>query len=55
LEGTVNCDNEKELAQKYGIKGFPTMKVFNVGVGNKNSAEEYQSGRDAKSIVDYAM
>ena len=53
--GRINCDDEKELAQRYGIKGFPTIKVFNVGKGNKNSAEDYQSGRDARSIVDYAM
>eukprot|EP01080_Neovahlkampfia_damariscottae_P007968 gene7968-12434_t len=53
--GRINCDDEKELAQRYGIKGFPTIKVFNVGKGNKNNVEDYQSGRDARSIVDYAM
>eukprot|EP00959_Pyramimonas_sp_CCMP1952_P354290 7422311-Pyramimonas_sp.AAC.1 len=24
--GAVNCDDEKDLAQTYGIKGFPTIK-----------------------------
>jgi hypothetical protein len=26
--GTINCDNEKQLAYKYKIEGFPTIKIF---------------------------
>uniref|UniRef100_A0A7S0RA54 protein disulfide-isomerase n=1 Tax=Pyramimonas obovata TaxID=1411642 RepID=A0A7S0RA54_9CHLO len=46
--GAVNCDDEQELAQKYGIKGFPTIKVFAEG-----EVKNYEEGRDAEAIVSY--
>lgn len=49
--GTVNCDDEKELAQEYGIRGFPTIKIFSKG----KVVDDYQRGRDARSIVDDLM
>jgi len=33
--GAVNADEEKEMANKYGIEGFPTIKIFTF---NKKSA-----------------
>jgi protein disulfide-isomerase A6 len=53
--GRVNCDDEKQLAQQYGVQGFPTIKVFNAGKENKKKPEDYQSHRQAKAIVDYLM
>eukprot|EP00976_Prorocentrum_cordatum_P100914 1192416-Prorocentrum_minimum.AAC.2 len=46
--GAVNCDDEKDLAQTYGIKGFPTIKVFADG-----EVKNYEEGRDADAIVAY--
>jgi thiol-disulfide isomerase/thioredoxin len=51
----INCDDEKQLAQQYGVQGFPTLKVFNAGKENKKKPEDYQSHRQAKAIVDYLM
>jgi len=46
--GAVDCtEDDKELCGKYGVKGFPTIKVF--GADKKNPTA-YESGRDADSI-----
>lgn len=39
------------LVQQYGVQGFPTIKVFGLG----KSPVDYQGGREAKPIVDYAL
>ena len=36
------------MASRYQVQGFPTIKVFGE---NKNSPEDYNGGRDAKSFV----
>jgi len=28
VQGQVDCDKEKELAGKYKVEGFPTIKFF---------------------------
>ncbi|KAL9645569.1 hypothetical protein ABK040_000632 [Willaertia magna] len=53
--GTINCDNEKELAQRFGIKGFPTIKLFPAYKSSKLNPDDYQGGRDANSIVNAAL
>lgn len=40
------------MASKYGVKGFPTIKIFGE---NKQKPEDYQSQRTAKGIVDGAL
>ncbi|ETW06795.1 protein disulfide-isomerase domain [Aphanomyces invadans] len=57
LDGIVNvaavdCDQHKELAGKYGVQGFPTIKVFG---DNKRSPTDYQGQRTAQAIVDAAV
>lgn len=47
----VDADTHKDLAQQYGIQGFPTIKVFGIG----KSPVDYQGARDAKPIVDFAL
>jgi len=47
----VDADTHRDLAQEYGIQGFPTIKVFGVG----KSPLDYQGAREAKPIVDYAL
>lgn len=44
----VDCDSEKALCEKHGIKGFPTLKVLQDGQFN-----DYQGPRDSVGIVNY--
>ncbi|XP_028166888.1 protein disulfide-isomerase A6 homolog [Ostrinia furnacalis] len=48
--GAVNADEHKSLSQKYGVKGFPTIKMF---TGSKNTP--YQGQRTAEAFVDAAL
>ncbi|XP_072546385.1 protein disulfide-isomerase A6-like [Salminus brasiliensis] len=50
--GAVDADQHKSLGSQYGIRGFPTIKVFGA---NKNKPEEYQGGRTSEAIVEGAM
>jgi len=57
----VNGDEEKELAGHYGIKGFPTIKVFPSqiqkspdGKGYMKVPEDYEGARTASAIASYA-
>ena len=44
----VDATEAKQLAERFAIKGFPTLKMFKNGV-----ASEYQGGRSAADIVSY--
>jgi protein disulfide-isomerase-like protein len=48
----VDCDNSsnRELCSKYGVQGFPTLKVFSAG--KKGMPSDYNSERTSKAIVD---
>jgi len=48
----VDADVHKSLGQRYGVSGFPTIKVFGA---NKNKPEDYKSSRTAQGIVDTAF
>ncbi|XP_013916569.1 PREDICTED: protein disulfide-isomerase A6-like, partial [Thamnophis sirtalis] len=50
--GAVDADKHQSLGGQYGVKGFPTIKVFGA---NKNKAEDYQGARTSDSIVDAAL
>ncbi|XP_037606915.1 protein disulfide-isomerase A6 isoform X1 [Sebastes umbrosus] len=50
--GAVDADEHKSLGGQYGVRGFPTIKVFGA---NKNKPEDYQGGRNSQAIVDGAM
>ncbi|XP_027139836.1 protein disulfide-isomerase A6 [Larimichthys crocea] len=50
--GAVDADEHKSLGGQYGVRGFPTIKIFGA---NKNKPEEYQGGRSSQAIVDGAM
>ncbi|CAK9259751.1 unnamed protein product [Sphagnum jensenii] len=47
----VDADTHRDLAQEYGIQGFPTIKLFGLG----KSPVDYQGAREAKPIVEYAL
>ena len=48
--GAVNCEEERDLATKYKIDGFPTVLFFGE---DKTKTEEYEGNRKADKIVDY--
>jgi protein disulfide-isomerase A6 len=48
----IDCDLHKEIAQKYDIKGFPTIRYYPNGPKNGNP-REYQGNRTAKDIMDF--
>uniref|UniRef100_A0A8B9JK95 Protein disulfide-isomerase A6 n=1 Tax=Astyanax mexicanus TaxID=7994 RepID=A0A8B9JK95_ASTMX len=50
--GAVDADQHKSLGSQYGIRGFPTIKVFGA---NKNKPDDYQGGRTSEAIVEGAM
>lgn len=45
--GAVDADQHKSLGGQYGVKGFPTIKIFGA---NKNKPEEYQ-GTDKQWLL----
>jgi protein disulfide-isomerase A1 len=47
--GMVDAIEEEELALKYGVSGFPTLKFFREG----NEPTEYEGGRTERDIVAY--
>lgn len=47
----VDCTLEKELCEKHGVTGYPSIKVFRAT--NKDAALDYKGARDTESIVEY--
>lgn len=49
--GKVDATEETELAQEFGVRGYPTIKFFKGG--EKDSPKEYSAGRQADDIVNW--
>lgn len=47
--GAVDADQHKSLGGQYGVRGFPTIKVFGA---NKHKPEDYQ-GTDCISLLQF--
>ncbi|KAH9413457.1 Protein disulfide-isomerase A6 [Dermatophagoides pteronyssinus] len=47
--GAVNADEHQSLGAQYGVRGFPTIKIF---ASNKNKPIEYQGQRSAQGFID---
>ncbi|KDO22712.1 hypothetical protein SPRG_11026 [Saprolegnia parasitica CBS 223.65] len=48
--GAVDCTSNEQLAQQFGIQGYPTIKEFGK---NKNKPQDYRGGRTAREIVQH--
>ncbi|XP_071715978.1 probable protein disulfide-isomerase A6 [Rutidosis leptorrhynchoides] len=46
----LDADNHKDLAEKYGVSGYPTIKFF---PKNNKDGEDYEGGRDIDSFVTF--
>lgn len=49
--GAVDCDEHKDLAGKFGVRGFPTIKVFS----GKGEPTEFNGDRSAKGIAEAGL
>lgn len=50
--GAVNADEHRELGSRYGVKGFPTIKIFGK---NKKSPTDYKGARNADGFIEAAF
>lgn len=50
--GAVDADAHRELGARFGVKGFPTIKVFG---RNKKSPSDYNGQRTAQGFIDTAF
>lgn len=48
--GAVDADQHKSLGGQYGVRGFPTIKIFGA---NKHKPEDYQGTDSMCHIVIY--
>ncbi|KAF9556147.1 hypothetical protein EC968_008430 [Mortierella alpina] len=49
LIGKVDATEEKVVAEKYGIKGYPTIKFFTAA----GTVEDYEGGRSQQDFIDF--
>lgn len=50
--GAVDADQHKDLGGRFGVRGFPTVKIFGA---NKNKPEDFNGARTAQALVDAAL
>jgi len=50
--GAVNADDHKSLGGQFGVRGFPTIKVFGA---DKKKPTDFNGQRNAQGIVDAAV
>lgn len=52
--GAIDASQYQSYAQKYGIRGFPTLKYFPAGPKVSSDAKEYDNDRSATGILQWA-
>lgn len=50
---SINSDENPELLEAHGIKGFPTFKWLPYGMNHPADAEEYNGGRSMENFIEY--
>jgi len=50
--GAVDAQEHGSLGSQYGVRGFPTIKVFGA---DKNKPTDFNGGRNAKGIIDAGL
>ncbi|XP_058448049.1 protein disulfide-isomerase A6 homolog [Malaya genurostris] len=53
--GALDATVHTIKAQQYGVQGYPTIKFFPGGLKDRDAAQEYDGGRTASDIVNWAM
>ena len=53
--GKVDATVNSQLSSRFGVKGYPTIKLFPGGKKVDASAEEYAGSRDATSMSNWAL
>lgn len=51
--GAVDATENNNLAQRFEIQGFPSIKIFTAGL--KGKAVDYNGPREAEGIIQYAL
>lgn len=49
----IDCDQNKDAASRFGVRGFPTIKFLPRGLGFPDSAREYQGERTMNHFVEF--
>lgn len=49
----VNCDENKDLATKHGVSGFPTIKYFPNGMSSHTNSKQYSGERNTTEFVKF--
>ncbi|KAF7721747.1 hypothetical protein EC973_004164 [Apophysomyces ossiformis] len=49
----VDADEHRDLGQRFGVTGFPTIKWFPKGYKTQEDVESYSSGRDLTSLANF--
>ena len=49
----INCDEDKKSAEKHGIQGFPTLRLYKNGLNNVNDFQEYNGQRTAGALNNF--
>jgi len=51
----IESPENPQTSSRFGIQGFPTIKVFGPGRKSDSSATTYEGPREAEAIADFAM
>jgi protein disulfide-isomerase-like protein len=49
----VNCDENKDLATKHNVPGFPTIKYFPNGMNKHLNVHNYSGERTTRDLIDF--
>jgi len=49
----INCDENKDLAEKYDVQSFPTFYYLPRGLNNPQDKEEYNGDRSVSSWLNF--